>query len=117
MQDSMGLETQLEGAMKRFRFPSGPLLGVWLSVFGLSLALATQALSAAPHYEGKTIEVIIPFPVAGGSDIWIRTIAPYLEKNIAGNPKFTFRNIGGGRGIPGMMEFAVKTKSDGLMVL
>ena len=27
------------------------------------------ALAAAPYYEGKTIEVIIPFPVAGGSDL------------------------------------------------
>lgn len=89
----------------------------WLAVFGLSFALAAPALAAAPYYEGKTIEAIIPFPVAGGSDIWIRTIAPYLEINIPGNPKFTFRNIGGGRGIPGMMEFALKAKPDGLLVL
>ncbi|HWP56645.1 MAG TPA: hypothetical protein VNL14_02025 [Candidatus Acidoferrales bacterium] len=89
----------------------------WLVVSGLALALATPALGAAPYYEGKTIEVIIPFPVAGGSDIWIRTIGPYLEKQIPGNPKFSYRNIAGGRGIPGMMEFALKAKPDGLMVL
>ena len=88
-----------------------------LAALGLSLALATQALGAAPYYEGKTIEVIIPFPVAGGSDIWIRTIGPYLEKQIAGHPKFNYRNIGGGRAIPGMMEFATKAKTDGLMLL
>src|ERR671918_2482477 len=103
--------------MKKIRFKTALPIGRWLAFFGLSLVLAPPALAAAPYYEGKTIEVIIPFPVAGGSDIWIRTIAPYLEKNIAGNPKFTFRNIGGGRGIPGMMEFALKAKSDGLMVL
>ena len=89
----------------------------WLAVCVLSLALATQALGAAPYYEGKTIEVIIPFPVAGGSDIWIRTITPYLDKRIPGTPKFNFRNIGGGRAIPGMMEFALKAKPDGLMLL
>ena len=93
-----------------------PIAG-WLAVFAVSLALAGPATGAVPIYEGKTIEVIIPFGVAGGSDIWIRTIAPYLEKNIAGNPKFTFRNIAGGRAIPGMMEFAQKAKPDGLMVL
>ena len=103
--------------MKNIRFNIKRPIGKWLVVFGLSLALATQALGAAPYYDGKTIEVIIPFPVAGGSDIWIRTIAPYLEKQIPGNPKFTFRNIGGGRGIPGVMEFALKAKPDGLMVL
>jgi hypothetical protein len=89
----------------------------WLIVLALSLTLAGPALGAAPFYEGKAIEVIIPFPVAGGSDIWIRTIAPYLEKNIPGTPKFSFRNIGGGRGIPGMMEFVAKAKPDGLLVL
>ena len=103
--------------MKGIRFKAGRPMWGWLAVFGLSFALATRALGAAPYYEGKTIDVIIPFPVAGGSDIWIRTIAPYLEKNIAGHPRFTFRNIAGGRGIPGMMEFALKAKPDGLLVL
>jgi putative tricarboxylic transport membrane protein len=90
---------------------------MWLVGWGFLLALAGPASGAAPYYEGKTIEVVIPFPVAGGSDIWIRTIGPYLERNIPGNPKFVYRNIGGGRGIPGMMDFALKAKSDGLMVL
>ncbi len=89
----------------------------WLAVIGLTFTLAGPALAAAPYYDGKTIEVIIPFGVAGGSDIWIRTIAPYLEKQMPGNPKFSFRNISGGRAIPGMMEFTQKAKPDGLMVL
>jgi tripartite-type tricarboxylate transporter receptor subunit TctC len=113
------MEKKLFGGhvMKSIRLQAGGSMWRWFAAVGFSLALVTQALGAAPHYEGKTIEVIIPFPVAGGSDIWIRTIAPYLEKNIPGNPKFNFRNIGGGRGIPGMMDFALKAKPDGLMVL
>jgi tripartite-type tricarboxylate transporter receptor subunit TctC len=103
--------------MKKFRFKSRRSIGRWLVFSALSLAFAGPAIGAAPYYEGKTIEVIIPYGVAGGSDVWIRTIAPYLEKNIAGNPKFNFRNIAGGRAIPGMMEFAHKAKPDGLMVL
>jgi tripartite-type tricarboxylate transporter receptor subunit TctC len=103
--------------MKKFRFNTKRSIGRWLIFSALSLAFAGPATGAVPYYEGKTIEVVIPFGVAGGSDVWIRTIAPYLEKNIAGNPKFTFRNIAGGRAIPGMMEFAQKAKSDGLMVL
>ena len=103
--------------MKKNRFKSRLPIGRCLAVFAFSLALAGPALGAAPYYESKTIEIIIPFPVAGGTDIWIRTIAPYLDKHIPGNPKFNFRNIGGGRGIPGMMEFALKAKPDGLMLL
>src|ERR671910_1375511 len=118
MHDSMGERTCFEGGtMKKIHFKTSLAIGRWLAFLGLSLALAGPALGAAPYYEGKTVEVIIPFPVAGGSDIWIRTIAPYLEKHIPGNPKFNFRNIGGGRGIPGMMEFALKAKPDGLMLL
>jgi len=103
--------------MKKFRFKTKRSLGRWLVFSMLSLALASPAIGAAPYYGGKTIEVIIPYGVAGGSDVWIRTIAPYLEKNIAGNPNFTFRNIPGGRSIPGVMEFAHRAKSDGLMAL
>lgn len=103
--------------MEMIRFRTSLRVGRWIAAFGLSLALAGPVLGAAPYYEGKSIEVIIPFPVAGGTDIWIRTIAPYLEKNIPGNPNFTFRNVGGGRGIPGMMEFAQKAKPDGLILL
>ena len=66
---------------------------------------------------GRRSKSLFHFPSPAAPDIWIRTIAPYLEKNIPGNPKFNFRNIGGGRGIPGMMEFALKAKADGLMVL
>jgi hypothetical protein len=103
--------------MEKIFFKTGRSIGRWLVLLGSCLVLAAPAIAAAPHYAGKTIEVIIPFPVAGGSDVWIRTIAPYLQKNIPGNPRFNFRNIGGGRGIPGMMEFALKAKSDGLLVL
>ena len=103
--------------MNRIRFKAGRAIGSWFAVFGFSFVLAAPASAAAPYSEGKTLEVIIPFPVAGGSDIWIRTIAPSLEKQIPGHPKLNFRNIGGGRGIPGMMEFALKAKPDGLMVL
>src|SRR3989338_548917 len=103
--------------MKKIGFKARRSMWSLLAGCGLALALAAQALEAAPYYEGKTILVIVPFPVAGGSDVWIRTIAPYLEKHMAGSPKFTVRNIGGGRAIPGMMEFARKVTSDGLLVL
>lgn len=103
--------------MRKIRFKARRSLSIWFAAFGLSFSLATQALGAAPYYEGKTIEIIIPFPVAGGSDIWIRTIGPYLEKQIPGSPKLNYRNVAGARGIPGMMEFALKAKADGLILL
>lgn len=113
----MGQKFLEEANMKEIGFKAGRPFWRWFAACGFLFALATPAQAAAPYYDGKTIEVIIPFPVAGGSDIWIRTVGPYLEKQIPGNPKFNYRNIGGGRGIPGMMDFANKAKPDGLMVL
>lgn len=103
--------------MKTFHFETNRWVHRSVVLCALLLTFAGPAAGAAPYYEGKTIEVIIPFGVAGGSDVWIRTIAPYLERSIAGKPKFNFRNIAGGRAIPGMIEFANKAKPDGLMVL
>lgn len=103
--------------MKKIRFKTKLFIRTCSAVLPLWFVLAFPALGAAPYYEGKSIEIIIPFGVAGGTDIWIRTIAPYLEKYIPGKPKFSFRNISGGRGIPGMMEFTRKAKPDGLMLL
>lgn len=102
--------------MKRIRLGAKRTLGLSMSVFGLCFALSAPALGAA-YYEGKTITVINPFPVAGGTDVWLRTILPYVERHAPGNPRFIIRNIGGGRGIPGMNEFVLKAKADGLMLV
>ncbi|MBI2997282.1 MAG: hypothetical protein HYY46_02305, partial [Deltaproteobacteria bacterium] len=59
--------------MEKIRFAVRGSVSGWLACFVLSLALAAPALGAASYYEGKSIEVIIPYPVAGGSDVWIRT--------------------------------------------
>ena len=72
---------------------------------------------AADYYQDKTIDVIVPFPPGGGSDVWIRTLIPSLEKYIPGNPRFIVRNVAAGRGIHGMNEFALKAKGDGLQMV
>lgn len=83
-----------------------------LLAFCISVA-SPQGANAA-YYEGKTVEIIVPFPAGGGSDVWIRTLIPSLEKYVPGNPRFLVRNIAAGRGIHGMNEFALKAKGDGL---
>lgn len=91
------------------------IVAVFISIF-LFLVLPYGAVGAS-YYEGKTIEVIVPFPAGGGSDVWIRTLIPSLEKYVPGNPRFLVRNIAAGRGIHGMNEFALKAKSDGLQMV
>jgi tripartite-type tricarboxylate transporter receptor subunit TctC len=69
---------------------------------------------AADFYAGKTIEVIVPFKEGGGTDVWMRVMAPYLQKHIAGNPKILIKNIPGGESIHGVNQYVLRSKADGL---
>ena len=68
---------------------------------------------AADFYAGKAIEVIVPFKEGGGTDLWVRVIAPYLQKHIAGNPKVIIRNVPGGESIHGVNQYMARSKADG----
>ncbi len=73
--------------------------------------------SATPYYQGKTIELVVPFAAGGGTDLYARFVAPYLEKHIEGNPKIVIRNMVGGESIIGANWFQQNAKPDGLMLL
>jgi tripartite-type tricarboxylate transporter receptor subunit TctC len=80
-----------------------------------ALGLATNA--GAADFSGKTIEWIIPFPVAGGSDVWARFFAPVLSENLPGKPTVVVKNVPGGGSIVGTNQFQKRAKPDGLMIL
>lgn len=71
----------------------------------------------APYYQGKTIEIIVPFAEGGGTDTFVRFLAPYLEKHIAGNPKVVVKNMPGGESITGANWFHENAKKDGTTLL
>ena len=71
--------------MEKFHFKTHLALSLWFAVFALPVALATQPSAQPRTTRGRRSKSLFRFPVAGGSDIWIRTIAPYLEKNIPGS--------------------------------
>jgi tripartite-type tricarboxylate transporter receptor subunit TctC len=82
---------------------------------GLVAALMTLAAQAA-DFKGKTIDFVIPFPVAGGSDVWARFYAPFMEKYLPGNPTVVVKNVPGGGSTKGANEFAARAKPDGLTI-
>ncbi len=53
-------------------------------------------------YEGKSIELLVPFGPGGGSDVTARFEAPYLSKFIAGSPSVQVINEPGGGSISGV---------------
>lgn len=81
---------------------------------GLAGMPAMQSAAQDVSFAGKRIEVIVPFSPGGGSDVYIRALAPYLEKHLPGNPTILVRNIPGGGSIPGANQFQDRSKPDGL---
>ncbi|HEY8485801.1 MAG TPA: hypothetical protein VIL11_00265 [Limnochordales bacterium] len=70
-----------------------------------------------PFYQGKTIEVIVPFAPGGAADVGAQFVAPFLQKYIPGNPVVTVRHMPGGGSVLGANWFYANAKPDGLMML
>lgn len=70
-----------------------------------------------PFYQGKTIEVIVPFAPGGAADVGAQFMAPFLQRYIPGNPVVTVRHIPGGGSILGANWFQANARGDGLMML
>ncbi len=90
--------------------------------FGQIITLVTAVIapwngaSAADYFAGKTVEMLIGADVAGGYDIYARTVARHMPKYIPGTPTFIARNMpGAGSAIAGGHLFRVAAK-DGTVI-
>src|SRR6185295_11693820 len=59
------------------------------------LGLAASAADAADFYAGKSIDLLIGAPPAGGYDIYARTVARHLGRHIPGQPAIVAKNMPG----------------------
>ena len=67
---------------------------------GAGIALITAALATAPagadsvadFYRGKLVTVYVGYSVGGGYDLYARTLARHMGRNIPGNPDFVVKN-------------------------
>jgi tripartite-type tricarboxylate transporter receptor subunit TctC len=89
--------------------------------FAALAAFCTAPLPATAaetvSFAGKRVEIIVPFSPGGGTDVYVRALAPYLEKHLPGKPTVIVRNIPGARGIPGANQFQARAKPDGTDVI
>jgi tripartite-type tricarboxylate transporter receptor subunit TctC len=91
--------------------------------FVACVAAAAAAVPAAAtaaqkvDFAGQRIEMIVPFNPGGGSDVYSRALAPFLEKYLPGNPTIAVRNVPGGGSITGSNQFHNRAKPDGTFVL
>lgn len=89
-------------------------LAACLLICGLA---ASPALAEEPvSFKGKTVTMIIGFPPGGGTDLFGRAVAVYLEKYLPGNPTVVPKNVPGADGVTAMNFIVQQTAPDGLTV-
>jgi len=74
--------------MKRYMLP----------IVAAGMMFSTAAFAQYPE---KDITVIVPYGAGGGSDIMVRTVAPYIEKYLDGDANVIVENRTGASGIVG----------------
>jgi tripartite-type tricarboxylate transporter receptor subunit TctC len=90
---------------------------VALTVLGALCAFALAAETAQAQkasFAGQRVELLVPFAPGGGTDVYARAIAPFLEKHLPGRPTVLVRNVPGGGSITGANQFEARAKPDGL---
>jgi tripartite-type tricarboxylate transporter receptor subunit TctC len=74
----------------------------------------SSSASGNGSYNGKTLQIIVPYGPGGGYDQWARVIAPYMQKYL-GAAKVMVVNTPGGGGIIGT-EAIAHAKPDGMTI-
>lgn len=75
---------------------------------------AKNAWAQKADFSGERIEITVPFAPGGGSDVYARALAPYLQKYLPGNPSIVVRNVPGGGALVGANQFEARAKPDGM---
>lgn len=80
-------------------------------------ALGATVAKAAVSFEGKNIQVIVPFSEGGGTDSYSRFLQQYMQKYLPGKPKILVLNKPGAGGIVGTNYFQQRAKNDGTWIM
>ncbi len=86
---------------------------VLAALAALTLTMATACTTtgaeeggdADTFYQGKTVEIIVPYGPGGSNDAAARLLAPLLSKYVPGNPRVQVINIEGGGTVIGSNKF------------
>jgi tripartite-type tricarboxylate transporter receptor subunit TctC len=73
----------------------------------------TDGGEGRPFYEGKEINLVVPFDAGGASDVYSRMLARHLSEHIEGRPEIIVENVPGGAQKDGINRFE-RTEHNGL---
>lgn len=87
------------------------------SVCAIVVGLASGSVAAADgaSYPNKPITLIVAFAAGGGSDLVVRLLAPYIEKELGNNARIIVSNKPGAGGAIGFSELA-RSAPDGYTI-
>jgi len=95
----------------------------WINfLWRLALALALLTISTVslyaqvPFYQGKTITMIVSSDAGGTSDLRIKSLVPFLQKYIPGNPTVVVEYMPGGGGRKAANHVYRSARPDGLII-
>ena len=83
---------------------------------GMLLLPSISALAQTPFYQGKTITVLQGTEAGGSSDMLTRSMIPFMQKHIPGNPTVVSEYMPGGGGIKAANHVFKNVKPDGLTI-
>ncbi|MGB7947279.1 MAG: hypothetical protein WCH75_06325 [Candidatus Binatia bacterium] len=87
-----------------------------IAVVAFFLVSAGLAFAQTPFYQGKTITILQGTSPGGSSDMLTRSMMPFLQKHIPGNPTIVSEYMPGGGGIKAANHIFKNTKPDGLTI-
>jgi len=90
---------------------------IWTGAFlALFLLLPGPTPAQAPFYQGKTLTIIQGRDPGGTGDVRARTVVPFLQKHIPGNPNIVMEYMPGGGSRKAANHLFTAAKPDGLTI-
>src|SRR2546427_6330652 len=87
---------------------------MWLVALAVIFLWCGGARAQAPFYQGKTITIVVGTKAGDVYDLYPRMLAPYMTKNIPGNPNIIIQNVAGAASLIAANQVYSLSKSDGL---
>lgn len=88
-----------------------------LGLIAAALAASAPAMAQSDFYDGKRIELVVPYAPGGGNDAFGRLLQTQYQACIPGAASVQVVNVPGGGTVIGANEFELRRAPDGLSVL
>jgi hypothetical protein len=80
-------------------------------------ALAAPAAGAQDFYAGKTLTIVVGLGAGGSADTLVRSFAPHLRANLAGQPNVVVQNMPGAGGVLAFNYIFERAAPDGQTIV